>query len=1062
MADTIPFVVPRARFADQNLDPLTGGRVTFYAAGESTPKEVYSDNTTDTQAPNPHILDAGGWVQDGGVWLGSGDYKVKVEASLSNDEDYLVVDGNSITNVDGQYTKESAPDANGNDVWKHDSQSIYLSYYYQVDGVTPAGYVIAAAINEDNPADQYGTLSNTTLPIGTWVQPVQQTYFGVGYADYYEIWTMDNIPGQDTPASGLLTSAYAETIDDLRNLDDGAYGLVYVAGYYSKGDGGEGWFYWDANEGTADNSGTIIAPISAPSFGRWIRIFNGELVTPNVFGATPGYASSVNSNLDSMIDWCDANQEHRHIRFPAGEYGINQNWATLSTDDVFIEFEEGAKFVAIDSATGLTLTLNNAEVQIHGALPIADFDDITPTIAPQIQIEIRPEWLGAVGDGATDDYDAFVRGFNANAKFLLNGGTSYIFTGAAPGTFSVDSFHFESGASITIGNPDHIFNIDSIRVDDEASPVFKTYINGVRIGTSVYKASWFDLDLGTGTIVAALWERLFEAASSDRTTYRTIVFDSNEEYLFSGTPSTPQTETYVNIDVKPGTAFDLENYEIPFGTIVSGPWKIFSWDAGDTGLPILSSGIIRPQWFGARGNQTSGQDGFNDESIAKSLATQEASSVSASIYSNNRYITDMVIDGNGETFWFRNGVTYAVTSDRLGMKMQNMTLAARSGFSGSALLVQTGGCVNLKDVDFVAKDATICLDVTGSATYDTDMMLSGCKMESSGVALDIDGMTNVHLNGCNIEANLQVAAVDVDYMDLVGNSFNGVGGSGIDALNLSVGRLNIAGNIFSAYRGTSIPSSQAELHFTGDNIAFTGNTIESFETYFWNNAGWNGLVISGNQFLNSILDIRDPSNFTITGNNFGQSDGTSAIVTNIHLTGTAPGHEIDAGVITGNVFLGESGTTTEDIPFLTNIATDSNSVTFSGNAYVGSFSDVHETTASGTYVIDTAELTAGLVGGVYGNVIIDISDIATINWDTLPLKTFKVISTDNLGNTFEGSVFSKSTLLDAPSGGSPQTLPLIWCDIGDTDAVLGNLNPPYSVQIIDITTSSSDASVKWS
>ena len=83
MAFNIPFVHPRARFFNPNGDPLEFGRVIFYDAGTTTLKEIYSDKTTTTPAPNPHELDADGFVQDGGVWLGEGRYDIVVQRALT-------------------------------------------------------------------------------------------------------------------------------------------------------------------------------------------------------------------------------------------------------------------------------------------------------------------------------------------------------------------------------------------------------------------------------------------------------------------------------------------------------------------------------------------------------------------------------------------------------------------------------------------------------------------------------------------------------------------------------------------------------------------------------------------------------------------------------------------------------------------------------------------------------------------------------------------------------------------------------------------------------------------
>lgn len=72
---------PRARFSDSNGNPLAMGRVSFYYPGTTTLKQIYTDKTEATPAQNPQPLDAEGYVRDGGVWLGQGEYDILLEAS---------------------------------------------------------------------------------------------------------------------------------------------------------------------------------------------------------------------------------------------------------------------------------------------------------------------------------------------------------------------------------------------------------------------------------------------------------------------------------------------------------------------------------------------------------------------------------------------------------------------------------------------------------------------------------------------------------------------------------------------------------------------------------------------------------------------------------------------------------------------------------------------------------------------------------------------------------------------------------------------------------------------
>lgn len=75
---------PLQQFLDNDGNPLSGGTVTFYNTLTTDLKEVY-DETADP-IENPQVLDAGGYVRDRGVYLGSGDYRIVIE---SEDETFV-------------------------------------------------------------------------------------------------------------------------------------------------------------------------------------------------------------------------------------------------------------------------------------------------------------------------------------------------------------------------------------------------------------------------------------------------------------------------------------------------------------------------------------------------------------------------------------------------------------------------------------------------------------------------------------------------------------------------------------------------------------------------------------------------------------------------------------------------------------------------------------------------------------------------------------------------------------------------------------------------------------
>jgi hypothetical protein len=73
-----------AQFFDNNGNPLTGGKLFSYAAGTTTPAATYTSSLGTTAHTNPIILDAGGRVPGGEIWLTDGViYKFVLQTSTN-------------------------------------------------------------------------------------------------------------------------------------------------------------------------------------------------------------------------------------------------------------------------------------------------------------------------------------------------------------------------------------------------------------------------------------------------------------------------------------------------------------------------------------------------------------------------------------------------------------------------------------------------------------------------------------------------------------------------------------------------------------------------------------------------------------------------------------------------------------------------------------------------------------------------------------------------------------------------------------------------------------------
>lgn len=71
-----------AQFFDNNGVPLVGGKIHSYQSGTTSPLETYTSKSATASHTNPIILDAGGRVPGGEIWLTDGQlYKFSITTS---------------------------------------------------------------------------------------------------------------------------------------------------------------------------------------------------------------------------------------------------------------------------------------------------------------------------------------------------------------------------------------------------------------------------------------------------------------------------------------------------------------------------------------------------------------------------------------------------------------------------------------------------------------------------------------------------------------------------------------------------------------------------------------------------------------------------------------------------------------------------------------------------------------------------------------------------------------------------------------------------------------------
>ena len=203
-------------------------------------------------------------------------------------------------------------------------------------------------------------------------------------ADSNLIWDA-YIPDLTGSLQGAIDDLYAKSevqIDNvaaLRLLSKLLYQHAATTGYRTKGDGGEGSYWYDAADtSTADNGFTVIV---AADGGRWKLNQPGPLTIKQA-GAIAGVFDAPtqvinNAALQAARDWVAGDAVRNQLVFPAGVYGysVSPNWAIQnavisSSGEVRLRYFGTGNAVIIDlGATPSTYLFNVTMGPFHVEAP---------------------------------------------------------------------------------------------------------------------------------------------------------------------------------------------------------------------------------------------------------------------------------------------------------------------------------------------------------------------------------------------------------------------------------------------------------------------------------------------------------------------------------------------------------------------------------------------------------------------------------------------------------------------------------------------------------------------
>lgn len=183
--------------------------------------------------------------------------------------------------------------------------------------------------------------------------------------------------GITTVPAGTLASI-VDSVSALKALAAPASAVTYyVRGYYTPGDGGDGFFRWNAADSSTDNGGTILQP-NAGGVGRWNRIYN-NWVDARWFGAKGDGVTNDQAAILAAVTACP------EVRFSGGTYvvssvvnmpsrltkliGVGSAVLTTSSSNAIIQAADGMVYFEARNLTfsgngiGIKLNCNPANVQ---------------------------------------------------------------------------------------------------------------------------------------------------------------------------------------------------------------------------------------------------------------------------------------------------------------------------------------------------------------------------------------------------------------------------------------------------------------------------------------------------------------------------------------------------------------------------------------------------------------------------------------------------------------------------------------------------------------------------
>lgn len=288
--------------------------------------------------------------------------------------------------------------------------------------------------------------------------------------------TLTSLGGNNGVAWRPSSTIVAPTMADLRNTDLSAALSITLLGYYTPGDGGGGLFYVDLADTTPDDGGVYIASTpNGSNPGRFIRLIESRTISTYFFGATsintPPTPTDRTAEILNAINFAQNNG--MSLVIPASSL------YTVSSDitfprDVDLTIGDGT-FFYYAGVTPPTVTFMGT-TKINSLNPLTVHGGVKLVFAPASLTCVRPEWLFAIADSVTDNYDALndmyeaISGTCIKALFgEASGNPDSFYLIEGPVTMS-STTEFRGPAGITVGSSGYLYV--HAKIDADSTKLF--------------------------------------------------------------------------------------------------------------------------------------------------------------------------------------------------------------------------------------------------------------------------------------------------------------------------------------------------------------------------------------------------------------------------------------------------------------------------------------------------------------------------------------------------------------------------------------------------------------